>query len=83
MSSIILLHIKDSNFTAVEWGTMLQAGRSQDSFPIGSPDFSIDLTLPATLWPWGRLSLQQKSVPGIFLGLKGGWHIRLTTDVEY
>jgi hypothetical protein len=38
------------------------------------------LILPATLWSWCRLSLQQKWEPGIFLGVKGNWHIRLTTS---
>jgi hypothetical protein len=40
---------------------MLQAGRSRIRFPMRSLDFSIDLILPATLWPRGWLSLWQKS----------------------
>jgi hypothetical protein len=39
------------------WNTMLHAGRSWIRFPMRSLDFSIDLILPAALWPWGQLSL--------------------------
>ena len=35
--------------------------------------------LPIVLWPWGRFSLQQKLVPGVFPGIKDGRCVRLTT----
>jgi hypothetical protein len=57
--------------SVVRWGTMLQAGRSLVRFPMWSLDVSIVLILPATLRPWGRLGLEHKRAPEIFLGGKG------------
>jgi hypothetical protein len=58
---------------------MVQARRSrfQIPMPLG---FSIDLILPAAPWPWSRLNVSQKWVPGIFLELKDGLGMRLTTS---
>jgi hypothetical protein len=59
---------------------VLQAGRSPVLFPMRSLEFSIALIFTAALYPWDRLSLWQKRVPGTFLGVKGGRRARLTNS---
>jgi len=40
--------------------------RSRVRFPMMLLEVLFDVILPLALWPWGRLNLQQKLVPGIF-----------------
>ena len=63
----------------VGWGTVLQAWRSQVWLLMVSLEFFIDIILPSALWPRGWHGLQQKWIPGIFLGGKGSQCVRLTT----
>jgi hypothetical protein len=50
------------------------------SIPDEVNEFLNDLILPCTMEPRGGLSLQQKSVPEVFLGVKGDRRVRLTTS---
>jgi hypothetical protein len=61
--------------SVVGWGTMLQAGSIPNEV-IGF--FNLPNPSSRTMFR-GRLSLLEKWVPGIFLGVKGGRRVRLTT----
>ena len=54
------------------------AGRPRIRFPVGSFGSFTCLIIPATQWPWGRLSLQNKWVPRISAGDKGCWCVKVT-----
>jgi hypothetical protein len=70
---------KTSSCTCITgWGTALQTGKWRVRFPMVWLEFFIHIILPATLLPWGRLSLKRKWVPGnISWGVKAacayGW----------
>jgi hypothetical protein len=76
----ILTYFYRIRFQIYRLDNMLQAGSSWVRFPKWSLDFSIDLILPASLWPRDRFSQEQKWVPGIFLGGKGQPHRNLWSD---
>jgi len=70
VSKPIIRSDNGKNYLRIQMERELQAGRSRFRFPTMSLKFFIDIILPATLWPWGRISLKQKRVPGIFHGVK-------------
>jgi hypothetical protein len=58
---LFLVHMLNTKFyrkrgSLVGWSSMIQAGLSQFRFSMRSLDFSIDLILPAALWPSGLLT---------------------------
>jgi hypothetical protein len=54
---LLILPFGGARGGAVGWGTALQVGRSRVRFLVVTLEFVIDIILPATLWPWGWLSL--------------------------
>ena len=44
----------------ISYTAVLQIGRPLVRFQMVSLEFFIDIILPIALWPWGRLSLEQK-----------------------
>jgi hypothetical protein len=62
------------------WGIMLQAGRPPVRFPMRPLYFSIDLIVPAALWPWVRQSLLREIRTSNLPGVKGGRRVRVTTS---
>jgi hypothetical protein len=66
--------------SVVGWGTMLQDWRSQVQFPMRSLDFSIDLILPAALWPGVDSTFNRNEYQETSWGVKGVRRVRLTTS---
>jgi hypothetical protein len=76
VSFFISTHRVDSDLQIL----MITPAGARVRFPMWSLNFSIDLILPAALWRWGQLSLWEEWVLRIFLGVKGGRRVRLTTS---
>jgi hypothetical protein len=70
--------------SVVGWGTMLQAGRSRDRIPIRSLNFFFNLPNPSSrTMALGStqplIKMSTRDILGMFLGVKGGQRVRLTT----
>jgi hypothetical protein len=66
--------------SVVGWGTMLQAGRSRDRFPMTSLDFAIDLILQPHYGPGVDSASNRKEYQKSSWGVKDARRVRLTTS---
>jgi hypothetical protein len=81
LRDVLVCIVNGARGSVVAWGTELQAGRSWVRFPVRKLIFfsSIYLILPVAIYSKGRLSLEQKRVPGISLEVKRGRRLRSTS----
>jgi hypothetical protein len=61
------------------WGSALQARKLHVPHLMVTLEFFIHVTLPVTLWPWGKLASNRKWYQEYFLGIEGGQCVGLTT----
>ena len=80
-AEISISHICTLGTAVAQWLRCCATNRKvADSFPAGVIRiFHWHKILPIALWPWDRLSLWKKWVPGVFPGGKSGRYVRLTT----
>jgi hypothetical protein len=72
--------IANYSCSVVDWGTLLQAGRSRVRFPMRSLDLLICIIFPAALWFGVDSASNRNEYQESSWGVKGGRRVRLTTS---